>query len=104
MAAWSLLFASRKFWIGTLSITATLGAVFLRAIDKLPADALLPTIAAITTTGLGVIGSIAWEDSAAKGAGGQDAPPPAPLMKGTTQINVGAQAPNAPSIIESDQS
>jgi hypothetical protein len=42
-------------------------AVVLEALGKIPPSALVATIAAITSTGLGVIGSIAWEDSATKG-------------------------------------
>jgi len=82
------LLTSRKFWIGTMSVAATLGAVLLRALNKIPADALVPTMAAITATGLGVIGSIAWEDAASKGAGGSAAPPPAPAAETAVQVNV----------------
>jgi hypothetical protein len=82
------LFSSRKFWIGTLTIAATLGAVFLRATGKLPADALVPTIGAITSVGLSVIGSIAWEDSASKGAGGSAAPPLPASAETAVQVNV----------------
>jgi hypothetical protein len=71
----SALLSSRKFWVGTLTVIATLGAVLLRSLDKIPADALLPTIGAVTTLGLGVIGSIAWEDAALKTA----LPPPPPF-------------------------
>ena len=67
--AWALLFGSRKFWTATLTVLAVLGAVVLRALDKIPADALLPTIGALTSTGLGLVGAIAWEDAAAKSAG-----------------------------------
>ena len=66
--AWSLLLASRKFWMGLLTIVAVVSSVVLRALDKIPADALLPTISAITAVGLGIIGSIAWEDAASKRA------------------------------------
>lgn len=63
LKAWSVLFSSRKFWVGTISVLAIVLAVLLRTLDKIPADALIPTISSITTLGLGVIGSIAWEDN-----------------------------------------
>lgn len=74
---WKLLLASRKFWVGFLTIVCVTSAVVLRALDKIPADALMPTIAAMAGTGMSIIGSIAWEDSAAKKAAG---PAPAPLQ------------------------
>ena len=72
------LLSSRKFWVGLLTIAATVGAVVLRVTDKIPSDALVPTIVAITATGLGVIGSIAWEDAALKGSGAPLVPPSHP--------------------------
>lgn len=66
LAAWSALFSSRKFWVGTITVAAVIGAVVLRALDKVPADALVPTITAMTAAALGVIGSIAWEDTSKK--------------------------------------
>lgn len=56
------LLSSRKTWVGLLTVFSVVGAVVLRALDKLPADALVPTIGAISSIGLGIIGSIAWED------------------------------------------
>ncbi len=53
---------SRKWWVGTMSVAAVFAAVLLRSLQLIPADALIPTIAAITTTGLGFIGSTAWEN------------------------------------------
>lgn len=89
MSTLSALLGSRKFWVGTLTIAATVGAVVLRVVDKIPADALVPTIAAITATGLTVIGSIAWEDAAAKGAGGGGAPSLPTGSKDAADANVG---------------
>lgn len=66
--AWLALLSSRKTWVGLLTVASVVGAVVLRALDKLPAEALVPTIGAISSVGLGIIGSIAWEDSAAKGS------------------------------------
>ncbi len=48
-----------------MSVAAVFAAVLLRSLQLIPADALVPTIVAITTTGLGFIGSVAWEDAAA---------------------------------------
>jgi len=76
---WKALLSSRKFWVGTVSVAAIAAAVTLVSLGKLPESALLPTISAITTMGLSVIGSIAWEDAAAKRAGGGGAPPTLPV-------------------------
>jgi len=64
--SWKLLLQSRKFWVGTITVLAVFASVYLRAAGKIPADALIPTIAAITSTALGLIGGIAWEDVANK--------------------------------------
>ena len=64
--AWLLLLASRKFWMAVTSMIAMTGVVVLRALDKIPTDAMVPMLGAITATGLGVITSIAWEDAAGK--------------------------------------
>lgn len=61
---WILLLNSRKFWVGTITVAAVFGSVYLRATGKIPPDALIPTISAITAAALGVIGSIAWENVA----------------------------------------
>jgi hypothetical protein len=66
MNAWTALFASRKFWIGTLSVVSVIGAVVLVAMGKVDKDHLVPTITAISAIGVTLIGSIAWEDSAQK--------------------------------------
>jgi hypothetical protein len=65
----SLLLSSRKVWSGIISILAVAGAVLLRVLDKIPADALTPTILAIMTAGTSVILSTAWEDVAKHAAG-----------------------------------
>ncbi len=60
------LLSSRKFWVGTLSLAGVAAAVTLRALGLIPADALVPTIVAVTTTALGFIGATAYEDAAEK--------------------------------------
>lgn len=60
------LFASRKFVSGVLALAAVFSAVLLRALDKIPADALVPTIASITTVAFGFISAVAKEDAAVK--------------------------------------
>jgi hypothetical protein len=60
-----LLLSSRKFWVGFLTISAVFAAVFLRSMNMITAEALVPTIIAITSTGLGFIGSVAWESVSA---------------------------------------
>lgn len=65
--AWSLLFGSRKFWLGLLTLASLAAAVVLRVTDKIPADALVPTITALTAVGISSVLSIAWEDAAEKG-------------------------------------
>lgn len=60
------LLASRKFWVGTLTVVAVAAATTLRALNLIPSDALIPTITAITATGLGFIGATAAEDAAKK--------------------------------------
>lgn len=72
--AWVALLSSRKWWVGTLTVGAVIAATTLVALGKLPAAQLVPTIAAITATGMGVIGAIAWEDVASKAS--QNAPGP----------------------------
>ncbi len=62
--SWKALFASRKFWIGTLTIIAIVAAVLLVSLGKIESASLVPTIVSITTTGVAVIGTIAWEDTA----------------------------------------
>lgn len=63
IATWVLLFQSRKFWVGAVTILSMLGAIGLVALGKLDASALTTTIAAISGLGIATIGSIAWEDS-----------------------------------------
>lgn len=74
-ATFTLLAGSRKFWVGTLTIVAIASTTALVALGKIPPTAYLATLAAVTTTGLGVIGSIAWEDAAQK----SNPPAPAPV-------------------------
>lgn len=88
--AWALLFASRKFWVGFLTIVSVIAVVVLRVTDKIPGDALVPTLSAVTALGLGVIGSIAWEDVAEKRAGGAPESPAPP------------SAPTPPSVVAAD--
>ncbi len=71
------LLSSRKFWVGTISMAAVFAAVFLRSLQLIPADALIPTIVAITTTGLGFVGATSWEDVATKNANAPVSPAPA---------------------------
>lgn len=80
--AWKLLFASRKFWIGTITVFAIAAASALVALGKLSHDQLAPTIAGITSVGITAIGSIAWED----GAKGKDAPAPAPAVPPSEEV------------------
>ena len=67
---------SRKFFVGTISVVAIIAASTLRALDKIPQDALFATVTGLIVVGTAVILGTAWEDSSAKGAGGKDAPPP----------------------------
>jgi hypothetical protein len=64
------LLSSRKFYVGTLTIIAVIAAVVMVVLGKIPPEHLTVTIGAITATGITVIGSIAWEDGAAKNAAG----------------------------------
>jgi hypothetical protein len=63
IATWLLLFQSRKFWVASVTILAIVSAVALVVAGKVDAAHLTTTIAAITTVGISVIGSIAWEDT-----------------------------------------
>lgn len=94
MGTFALLLASRKFWVGSLSLAATFSVVLLRALDKIPADAMIPTMAAITATGLGVVSSIAWEDSSRNKvlAASETKPQSAPSQT----VNVNAVSPADP--------
>ena len=67
------LLSSRKFFVGTITVLAVISAVVLRALDKIPADALVPTIVSLTAVALGVIGTIAWEDTASAQAASAEA-------------------------------
>lgn len=83
---------SRKWWVGSLTILATFGVLALRALDKIPADAMGMTMATLTTIGLGVIGSIAWEDTTAKKADAtRAAPAPAPAAETNVTVNTAKQ-------------
>src|SRR5882724_8915716 len=70
-ATWGLLLQSRKFWTGTLTIVGVLGAVLMVALGKVDAAHLVPTIMAITATGLTLIGTTAWEDTSKTKANAQ---------------------------------
>ena len=87
------LLASRKFWTGTISLTAVFAAVLLRSLGLIPADALIPTIVAITTTALGFIGATAWEDVAASNAEGKANAPALPSPVTTNVTNVSQPTP-----------
>lgn len=56
------LFSSRKFLTSAIAMCSVLGVVYLRATGKIPADAMIPTITAMTTAALGLIGATAYED------------------------------------------
>lgn len=75
---WQTLLSSRKFWVGTITVAAVLGAVFLRSTGKIPADALIPTVTSLTAVAMSVIGSIAWEDAATSASTGSAETPPPP--------------------------
>lgn len=79
----SSLLKSRKFWLGAVSLAAVGAASTLRALDKLPAEALLPTILSITGIGMTTILGHSITDAAARRAGLQDHKhaPPAPPQK-----------------------
>ncbi len=66
IATFKALAASRKFLSGVLALAAVFSAVLLRALDKIPADALVPTIASITAVAFGFISAVAKEDAAVK--------------------------------------
>lgn len=82
------LFSSRKFWTGTISLAAVFAAVLLRSLNLIPADALIPTIVAITTTALGFIGATAWEDVAASKADAvANTTPVSPVTTNVTNVS-----------------
>lgn len=60
------LFKSRKFYVGAFSVLGIFAASVLRALDKIPPEALLPTITGIAGLGATFIAATAAEDSAAK--------------------------------------
>lgn len=66
MSAIALLFASRKFWVGTITVLAIVVGSVLVSMGKIDATLLVVTIAGIAGTGMTLIGSIAWEDAAEK--------------------------------------
>ncbi len=78
------LLQSRKFWTGSISMAAVFAAVILCALKLIPESSLIPTISAITATGLGFIGATAWEDVADKKAN----TPAAPSATTTNVTNV----------------
>ena len=90
-SAWSQLFASRKFWVGFLTVVSVVGAVVLRVTDKIPAEALVPTISSVTAVGLGIIGSIAWEDVAKSGASSKAEAAAAPVVSVDVPVTVDAK-------------
>lgn len=81
------LFNSRKFWTGTISMAAVFAAVFLRSLNLIPGDALIPTIVAITTTGLGFIATTAWEDVADKKANTPQQLAQSPVTTNVTNVS-----------------
>jgi hypothetical protein len=91
---WKVLLASRKFWVGLISVVCVIAAVTLRALDKIPADALVPTIASLTAIAGGFMLSTAWEDVATKSvqAAASTRPSPAP----TQTVNVATTMPATP--------
>jgi hypothetical protein len=62
-STWGLLLQSRKMWVGLLALLSIAGTLLLVTIGKIPAEAMVPTIAAVSGIGLSIIGSIAWEDT-----------------------------------------
>lgn len=55
---------SRKFYVGAFSMLGIAAATLLRALDKIPADALLPTIVGIAGLGTAFIAATGLEDAA----------------------------------------
>lgn len=55
---------SRKFYVGAFSVLGIAAATLLRALDKIPADALLPTIVGIAGLGTAFIAATGLEDAA----------------------------------------
>lgn len=88
-----LLLASRKIWVGTMTVIAIAAATTLVALGKLPASELTTTIAGLTAVGLGVIGSIAWEDVNKSKVQVAEATKPAPAT--TQTVNVSSVPPPA---------
>lgn len=82
-----LLLSSRKFWTGTISMAAVFAAVFLRSMNLIPSEALIPTIVAITSTGLGFIATTAWEDVADKRANTPQQLPQSPVTTNVTNVS-----------------
>lgn len=64
-STFSNLLQSRKFWIGTLSVAAVFAAVLLRTLNLIPAEALIPTITAVTAAGMTGVSAIAIESVSA---------------------------------------
>jgi hypothetical protein len=58
-----LLLSSRKFWVGAMSVAGVFTAAVLCAMKIIPESALIPTIAAVTATGMSFIGATAFESA-----------------------------------------
>ncbi len=58
-----LLLSSRKFWVGTMSVAGVFAASILCALKVIPESALIPTITAVTATGMSFIGAVAFESA-----------------------------------------
>ncbi len=66
LTALSLLFASRKFWVATITVLSIVAGTVLVSLGKIDSTQLLVTVGGIAATGITLIGSISWEDSASK--------------------------------------
>lgn len=80
--------SSRKFWLGTITVAAIVGAVVMRVTGKIESSDLGPTIAGISSVAMMVIGSIAWEDTAAKRVEAAKATPTPPAVENAVAVNV----------------
>lgn len=75
ISTFGALMQSRKFWVGTITVLAMVGAVVLRVTGKIGPSDLLPTILGLSATGSTLIGAIAWEDGKKLDNGAQPVAP-----------------------------
>lgn len=57
------LLSSRKFWVGTLTVGSVFASTILVALKIIPESALIPTITAVTATGMTFITATAFESA-----------------------------------------